>query len=200
MGSACFYVTISGSFERFQYLNFETDFLKTGISEANVKTNRMVSKKWSYHKERSFASECFIFLKILFQFKNLFERADLMYQRHKCPYSYFLSAGVLFGGAFSLWVSLKFFKVPLKFLIQVNAAYHSKAEALFDDIKKEILKKKLWYRCFPVNFSKFLRTPFLQNISGRLLLGWGRGQKASPPLKSVTHILQWWNLVHLYLT
>ena len=25
-------------------------------------------------------------------------------------------------------------------------------------------------RCFPVNFEKFLRTPFLQNTSGRLLL------------------------------
>ena len=24
--------------------------------------------------------------------------------------------------------------------------------------------------CFPVNFEKFLRTPFLQNTSGRLLL------------------------------
>ena len=33
-----------------------------------------------------------------------------------------------------------------------------------------LLKKKLWHRCFPVNFAKFLRTPFLQNISGRLLL------------------------------
>ena len=31
-------------------------------------------------------------------------------------------------------------------------------------------KKKLWYRCFPVNFAKFLRTPFLQNTSWRLLL------------------------------
>ena len=27
---------------------------KTAISEANVKTNRMVSTKWAYHKERSF--------------------------------------------------------------------------------------------------------------------------------------------------
>ena len=27
-----------------------------------------------------------------------------------------------------------------------------------------------WHRCFPVNFAKFLRTPFLQNTSGRLLL------------------------------
>ena len=33
-----------------------------------------------------------------------------------------------------------------------------------------LLKKSLWYRCFPVNFVKFLRTPFLQNTSGRLLL------------------------------
>ena len=33
-----------------------------------------------------------------------------------------------------------------------------------------LLKKRLWYRCFPVNFAKFLRTPFLQNTSGRLLL------------------------------
>ena len=32
------------------------------------------------------------------------------------------------------------------------------------------LKKRLWHRCFPVNFARFLRTPFLQNTSGRLLL------------------------------
>ena len=30
---------------------------------------------------------------------------------------------------------------------------------------------RLWQRCFPVNFVKFLRTPFLQNTSGRLFLG-----------------------------
>ena len=28
---------------------------------------------------------------------------------------------------------------------------------------------KLCYRCFPVSFAKFLRTPFSQNTSGRLL-------------------------------
>ena len=33
-----------------------------------------------------------------------------------------------------------------------------------------LLKKRLWHRCFPVNFAKFLRTPFLHNTSGRLLL------------------------------
>ena len=89
----------SGNFERFKYLNFKTDFLEnknffqksrvpilvenaktenasctyiTAISKVNVKTNTMVSTKWTYHKERSFASNYFIFLKILFQFKNLF--------------------------------------------------------------------------------------------------------------------------------
>ena len=33
-----------------------------------------------------------------------------------------------------------------------------------------LLKKRPWHRCFPVNFARFLRTPFLQNTSGRLLL------------------------------
>ena len=33
-----------------------------------------------------------------------------------------------------------------------------------------LLKKRPWHRCFPLNFAKFLRAPFLQNTSGRLLL------------------------------
>ena len=33
-----------------------------------------------------------------------------------------------------------------------------------------LLKKKLLHWCFPVNFAKFLRTPFLQNNLGRLFL------------------------------
>ena len=33
-----------------------------------------------------------------------------------------------------------------------------------------LLKKRPWHRCFSMNFAKFLRTPFLQNTSGRLLL------------------------------
>ena len=33
-----------------------------------------------------------------------------------------------------------------------------------------LLKKTLWYRCFPVNFAKFLSKLFLQNTSGRVLL------------------------------
>ena len=41
---------------------------KTALSEANVKTNRMATTKWTYHKEWSFASNYFIFLENMFQF------------------------------------------------------------------------------------------------------------------------------------
>ena len=40
-----------------------------------------------------------------------------------------------------------------------------------------LLKGRLWHRRFPVNFAEFVRTPFLQNTLGRLLLYdamWGR--------------------------
>ena len=33
-----------------------------------------------------------------------------------------------------------------------------------------LLKKRLWHRCFPVNFEKFLRTPFLTEHLRRLLI------------------------------
>ena len=45
---------------------------KTALPEANVKTNSMRRTKWTYYKERNFTSNYFIFLKILFQSKNLF--------------------------------------------------------------------------------------------------------------------------------
>ena len=33
-----------------------------------------------------------------------------------------------------------------------------------------LLKKRIWHRYFPVNYTKFLRTNFLKNTSGRLFL------------------------------
>ena len=41
---------------------------KTALSEANVKTNKMATTKWTYLKEWSFASNYFIFPENLFQF------------------------------------------------------------------------------------------------------------------------------------
>ena len=80
---------------------------KTALSEANVKTNRMGSTKLTYHKERSFASNHFPFSKILFQFRNLVYRVDLMYQPSKCPYSYFSKALEFYFSVFFLMTILK---------------------------------------------------------------------------------------------
>ena len=79
---------------------------KTALSEANVKTNRMGSTKWTYHKEQSFASNHFPFSKILFQFRNLVYRVDLMYQPPKCPYSYFSKALEFYFRVFFFPVSI----------------------------------------------------------------------------------------------
>ena len=74
----------------------------------------------------------------------------------------FVSATDLFEGVFSLWVSLKIFEssqestCAICFFIKVKAC--------------KFIKKRLQHKCFPVNFVRFLRTPFLQNTSGRLLL------------------------------
>ena len=35
-----------------------------------------------------------------------------------------------------------------------------------------LLKNKIWHRCFPINFAKFLRAHFLRSTSGQLLLYW----------------------------
>ena len=47
----------------------------------------MRSNEWIYHKERSFVSNYFTFLKMLFQFKNLLYRFYLLYQQTKGIYT-----------------------------------------------------------------------------------------------------------------
>ena len=42
-----------------------------------------------------------------------------------------------------------------------------------------LLKNTLWHRCFPMNFAKFLRTPYLQNSCRRLPLKWPRPKNFS---------------------
>ena len=70
-----------------------------------IKTIRMESKKWIYHKEKSFSSNYFLFLKMLFQFMNHLWKVDLMYQLPKCPCSYFLKDWSFIWGCFFLRLS-----------------------------------------------------------------------------------------------
>ena len=44
---------------------------KTTLSKANVKTNSMGNTNWTCHKKWTFATDYFIFLKILFEYKNV---------------------------------------------------------------------------------------------------------------------------------
>ena len=57
--------------------------------------------------------------------------------------------------------------------ISQNSQKNNYASLYFNNVAglrtSTLLKKRFWHWCFPVNFAKLLRTPFLQNNSGRLL-------------------------------
>ena len=119
--SACFYVTISESFKRFQYLTLKQIFWKTkpffkkleyrflvetikientsflfksAPSEANVQTNRIPTTKWTYHKGWSFAI-LYLFLKICSSFRISSKRVNLMYQTSQMSiFVFFANVGV----------------------------------------------------------------------------------------------------------
>ena len=69
------------------------------------------------------------------------------------------------GGVLQKWCSKYFAKFTAK--IPVLESHFNNVTTLQPEV---ILKKKLQHRYFPVNFAKFLRTHFLQNTSGWLLL------------------------------
>ena len=93
-------MTITGNFECFQYLSLKQIFWKTKtffkkleyrflvestkiqkssfpyktiISETNVKTNRMVSIKWTYHKEKSLQVTILFFWKFCFSLRTSYK-------------------------------------------------------------------------------------------------------------------------------
>ena len=67
------------------------------------------------------------------------------------------------GDVFLKKISLEYRKTR-KYLCQSLFSLKLQVEAC------NVIKKRDWYRCFPMNFVKFLRAPFLQNTSGRVLL------------------------------
>ena len=49
-----------------------------------------------------------------------------------------------------------------------------------------LIKKSLWHKCFSVNFTKFLGTPFLKNTSKQLLL---RNVNRLEPMGAVSEMI-----------
>ena len=73
------------------------------MSEANVRKKRIVSTKWTYHKEQSFVSNYFFFLKSFISveeppIKSCFDVPTTQMS----TYILFVSAGILFEGDFYL--------------------------------------------------------------------------------------------------
>ena len=60
-------------------------------------------------------------------------------------------------------------KVILKNFTKFTGKQHLCQSLLLNKVAG-LRPKRLCHRCFPVNFAKFLRTPFLQNTFGQLLL------------------------------
>ena len=75
--------------------------------EANLKTNKMASTEWTYHKERSFASNYVSFLIFFFySLETLINSRFDVLTTQISMFTLFVSAEVLFQGVFSLRVSL----------------------------------------------------------------------------------------------
>ena len=80
---------------------------KTATSETNVKANRVISTKCTYHKDRGFASNYFIFLEDFVTVQESLIRIWFDLPKTQMPIlALYVTAGVLFDSAFSLWVSL----------------------------------------------------------------------------------------------
>ena len=89
---------------------------------------------------------------------------------------------------------------------RINGIFHKPSRTSRNSHQRPatLLKKKLWHRCFPVNFVKFLRTPFSQNTSGRLLLNFhsrkkiinlGRARKSNLQIRRLCEEKQQNNLI-----
>ena len=74
------------------------------------------------------------------------------------------------GASLPSWIGLKVFLEILQNSQENTCTRFSFFNKVADLRHATLLKKRLWHRSFPVNFSKFLRTPFLQGTSRRLLL------------------------------
>ena len=113
----------------------------------------MVTTKWVYHWERSFASNYFSFLKV---------KEPLINNRFDVPtaqtplFVLFLSAGVLFDGAFSLWVSLKKGEVGRVF---VKTTFDKQSR-----IQNSV--EHLWWSLFAKTVNGF--KPFSQRTSSQM--------------------------------
>ena len=82
-------------------------------------------------------------------------------------------------------------KVIYKNFVKFSGITCAGVSFLIKFFNKNLIKKETPHKCFPVDFAKFLRIPFLQNTSRRLLLknvGKYPGTQLNPFQSSVTFL------------
>ena len=92
---------------------------KTAILEASAKTDRIASTKWTYHKERSFASNYVNFLKFCFILRTSYKELIWCTNNPNADICPFCERWSFIWRWFSLWVSLRR-KTTLKKQLQNN--------------------------------------------------------------------------------
>ena len=97
----------------------------------------------------------------IFQLGNSFWRFEIYVQMESSKVE--VRRGMVGGGEerFIVWNNLKF---------SCEGHFFRSSHRRSSHLSQLYEKKSLCCRCFPVNFAKFLRTSFLQNTLGRLLL------------------------------
>ena len=79
---------------------------------------------------------------------------------------------------FALWVGMDWYvvrkcsvkRVFCKTLCKIQRKTTVSESLFLQNCRPTIAEKRLPHMCFPIKFAKFLRTSFLKNISGRLIL------------------------------
>ena len=114
---------------------------KTVLSDANVKTNRMATSKWTYHKEWSFVSNSsyFIFLENLFQFQNPLKRVSYLMctngpNVHIRIFHKRWSLILCYGSFSLMWVSLKLYMHASTPTYPKKSKKHYRTKTYWDDI------------------------------------------------------------------
>ena len=100
---------------------------------------------------------------------------------------------------FSEAVTQRCFVKKVLLEISQNSQENACGRASFADLR---LKKRLWYRCFPVNFVKFLRAPFLTEQLRQLLLPFLSVYLLLPvrfTLRYLPPSLLYWEVLFLFL-
>ena len=130
-------------------------------NKRKIMTVQFTQTMWYHLKNDKGKSSKFLFLQFILQLQEIF--FDFFDYSYKKTYFYIRSSRP--EVFYEKRCSQKFHEMHRKNLCQ--SLFFNKVAGLGP---VALLNKRLRHRRFPVDFVKFLRTPFLQNTSGRLLV------------------------------